>query len=220
MATVKEDLRHKIIVEYWCRMLNTYTIKDIIEVIKDYSKAFELFEKILCDQVLTFNQERTIMARNKDDGARNGWKNGFGSIIAKPGNCYEWKIEIIEHKEDSSKPGDIFIGIIEADKCDKDYFFSNQFFYQKNYTIAYLSDTGHYYTGKDINTIGNAPYGVGDIIGVHLDLKQNILYFSKNEKKHDDIKGMIEQNTEYRLIVSFFNMGNAQKIEIVEYRQW
>lgn len=220
MAALSEEVRHQIIIEYWCRTLNKYIITDIVELIKDYSKVFESFDKLLSDTILTFNEDRTIMSRKKDDGDQSGWKNGFGTVIAKPGRCYEWKIDIIEHKSDIRETGDIFIGIIEADKCDEDHSYKNLFFFHHNYAIAYLSDSGHYYTGKDIVKFKDDPYGVGDIIGIHLDLKNNILYFSKNETKFGHIDGMIEQNAEYRLIVSFFNMGNAQKIQVVDCQQF
>ena len=55
----------------------------------------------------------------------------------------------------------------------------------------------------------------GDIVGIHLDLVQNIIIFSKNDEKFDAICDFVKPNTDYVLVVSMFEwQGNTGSQEV------
>ena len=214
-VSLKPEEKRKIIVEHWFRKLFTISIiTDITHVIIEYLKIIEKFGEALCDSILRFNEDRTIITRVEGEGDENGWKHAFGIVIAEPGTMYEWKLKVFQHKEYT------MIGIMEADKCGNNI--ANDYFFHEPYACSYLSDQGNYFSGKsDVTSPQDATeYGMDndDIVGVYLDLKENTLQFSKNDEKYRKIK-YPKKDTQYRLIVSFFAIGTTQKVEIIHFRQ-
>ena len=212
-----EEIR-EIIVEYWFRVLIKIPfVNDIMMIINKYGVEIEEFDRNISDECLNFDENGKIMTGHITD--TKGWKNGFGTIILKPGNIYEWKIKIIKHR------AQIMIGIIENDKClSSEYKDKNRFFFHQRWSMAYYAGNGSAYSGicNSLCDSYGKPMKQDDIITVYVDLERNILRFSQNDKQYKDIIKFIKQDTEYRLIVSFFKnkQKSDQKIEIIEFKQY
>ena len=95
------------------------------------------------------------------------YTTSFSTLAASSGKYYcEYKTT------QAAGAGNMCIGIGEGDGFES-------YFGAGTNSVIYLGDTGQYRKGGSDTSYGDT-YGVGDIIGVALDLDNNKLYFSKN----------------------------------------
>ena len=213
MEPLTPELTHRMIVEYWFRVVaDSPFVVDIADLICSFRLVtYDQFDAELSDDILQFNESHTEMARVYDQGDQPGWKNGFGRKIVEPGESHEWKLRIIESADG------IMIGVMEADKCsDKDL----EFWFNSKYAIGFHGFSGKTYTNNHGPKPCGDKYGAGDVVGVRLDLNAAVVAFSKNDAKYSDIEGFVQPDTAYRLVVGVFNRLNnrqpTQRIQIEE----
>ena len=97
----------------------------------------------------------------------------FGTVIAKMGHLYHWKLKVIEMKDEC-----LNFGIIEANKCEE-CLKTGTPWYLRSYGYSYFGGNGNIYHRAKTN--GSWPYGdkygVDDIIDIWLDLRDKKINF-------------------------------------------
>ena len=188
------------IIEYWYRTIfaGKNSIQFVSAIVTQYGKECDIFDRSLSHEALSIEDDGSTLAANRYISSRF---SGFGTIIARPGRKYHWKLKIVQ-KSGYNNHLDNNFGVIEATKCAE----SNNYYWwssygQSNYGYSYYSD-GDKYPGPERYGEGHQ---VGDIIDVCLNLKDKNPYleFAKNDKqfgKAFDLK----EDTEYRLGVSLY----------------
>ena len=105
--------RRGLMIEYWFRKLLSMevSIDDIINIINEFAKEFEIFDKDLTAAALTVNDKYTIISNTG-----SYFRSSFGANIASMGKKYHWRVKI--EKNHGYSPN-MNIGIIEANKAGK-----------------------------------------------------------------------------------------------------
>ena len=203
------DKQRELIVAYWIRtVLNMPLIDDIMRMINDYGVEWDRFDKNVSHSLLIFDNDCVTLTRHDKDTIL-GWVRGYGTVIAVSGNCYQWKVKIIETRNK------IMIGIINNMELERDS--PDIWFYQEqDVAITYRDDGSVYHKEKVIQF---DKFYAGDIIGVHLDFRRNLISFSKNGTKFDEIDEFVKQDTKYRLVVSFYEDSDQQTVQLIDFKQ-
>ena len=209
MALAQPKEQRHMVIEYWMRnLLNIPVVVDVIKIINEYASEWARFDKTISNKNLLFSDDLLMVERIKNSKDTGDWIKAFGSIIARPGNYYEWIIKVNECVRY------LMIGVIEDDERDTDN--SSVWWYQEKFAITYWSDGSVYHPFDDVMEYDE--YHQDDTIAVHLDLMNDIVSFSKNDKKFDEIKDFVKQGRNYRFVVGMY--GNyVQKVEIIDFKQ-
>ena len=201
MSTKQERL---LVIEYWFRVLidDCITIDDISNIINDFGNIQDKFDPELSSDLVTIENDGTAITL----GEESGWNihNAFGTEVAKPGKMYHWKFKLLELGEKY-----LNIGIIEADKCNKD----TTDWWNHIFGFAYYIGSGNFWNGN-----GGMPYGEecekNDIIDIWLDLRdnKNELSFQRNDTKFGKAADL-KDATDYKLVIGAFR--SKKKVEIL-----
>ena len=179
-------------VQNFCKA--SYSIIDIIKIITKFGNEYESFDLSISAEGFSYDENKGIFCLSKVNWDGLG-KPGYGSLIATRGRKYHWKLKL-------SKSEKIYfnLGVIKAEDAAPTI---NNFWYRKC-AYSYYEYNGNIYSG-DFGRSGRKygdPYGVGDIIDIWLDLRDDnhTIAWDKNGIKSDK-KIEVALDTEYRLAV-------------------
>ena len=198
----------QLIIEYWCRILlsfsTSFSIDDIAKIIVEFGNEYEQFDATVSGT----GMKGTTIEFGEDNLTAKflGYnESAFGLIEAVPGCIYHWKIKLIEVGGHS-----VNIGIVEADKMETQ---DAAYFWGYEYGYSYYKDgqTWHNNKGKYYGD----PIGKDDIIHIWLDLKDKYdLSFDKNGKKYGKAWD-VNHDTTYKLAVRVRGSVQIFSFEIV-----
>ena len=155
-------VKQQMIIEYWYRIILNlnYSIDNIWKIITEFAKEYERFDTKFCYKGLIIESEGLIIGKISTN--RSEAQSGFGSIIAKSGLKYHWKIKYIKGKSLT----DINLGIIEYNKYKENL---RDMWWNKKYGFSYYCKSGLIYN-LESKKYGDK-YTIGDIIDIWVDLK-------------------------------------------------
>ena len=185
-----------LIIAYWFRILisESIGIDNISSIISNFAEEYEHFESSLVhEEIMIEDEGETLLNKPEISHSR---RSAFGSIIAKPGNKYHWKVHVV------SGCSSINIGVIEADEAHKNV---DKYWWNQGYGYSYFQ-VGLLFNGY-LDENDDPSYGGyisdDDIIDVWLDLKDHYqLSFAKNDENYGKAFDM-KQNMDYRFSVGF-----------------
>eukprot|EP01084_Bolivina_argentea_P137305 241815_1 len=209
------DARHAVIqkkqrmlVEYWCRtVLHVLFINDIIDIMLDYAHIDDVFDASMENPFgrqknLSIEKKGSVLLLENHEG-RYIWRTGFGTLIATKGSIYRWRIKVVEGLYS------IMIGVVEKDACEN----IDEYWWARNYGYGYFSGQSFYHSRS--KEYGRR-YRADDTIEVILDLKEYNISFSKNKTVFEKASDIDEQDSDYKLAISFYEDGCSRKsVEIV-----
>ena len=193
-----------IILSHWFRVLikSCLSFDDISKIIIEYAAEYEEFDEITSDKTCKIKKDGQLLRKKGDAGL--GACNGFGKFEANPGRMYHWKLK-------AQKVGDkeLNIGVIEADFVENGY---REDWWNESYGYSYFAWNGDIYNkGQSKRNYGDK-YGVGDIIDIWLDLKDEYeLSFAKNGEKYGKAADM-KKLTNYKLAIGMYRGIKAVEI--------
>ena len=210
------DYEREVIVEYWYRTLLSVSLSfdDITKIIIEFGKAFERFERSLMTDNMKVNENGTILSQTDFHWQFN---SAFGSFNAFPGNKYHWKMKILQSgKDDDPTKLEANVGIIPVDMHEQALRKPRVVWCCIGYGYAYYSDDGKKYHDNYTGSNYGKKYKPGDIIDIHLDLKDNYnVSWGKNSKDYG--KGFDLEKKEYKLAIGiYFGKIQLLSLEITE----
>eukprot|EP00486_Rosalina_sp_Unknown_P003716 CAMPEP_0201576494 /NCGR_PEP_ID=MMETSP0190_2-20130828/22344_1 /ASSEMBLY_ACC=CAM_ASM_000263 /TAXON_ID=37353 /ORGANISM="Rosalina sp." /LENGTH=331 /DNA_ID=CAMNT_0048007403 /DNA_START=28 /DNA_END=1023 /DNA_ORIENTATION=- len=132
-------------------------------------------------------------------GSASAWKTTYGSQEIKSGKCV-WKIKIIK------KSADMMIGVASNTKYLENSYWSKS----DTECYAYYSGNGHAY-GKSGNKAYSEKWAAGSVMGVHLDLDNQCIWFSKDGKNLGNAYTDVARGNSYRLTVGMYGKDDEMK---------
>ena len=212
MSTSKE---RQLIFEYWFRIIigSDISIQDISNITLKFGEKYEMFDSSLSHKSIEIQNDGQLLFLSASLCKKI---SGFGTVTAKSGYRYHWKLKLFGDNVQY-----INIGIIEADKCSAN---TSNSWWITEYGYSYWSGDGEIYHDwsqqgifRNHKHYGKS-YGKDDIIDIWLDLKdENQLSFAKNDEtfgKAADLK----QSVDFRLAVAIW-FANC-KIQILSFEMY
>ena len=201
----------KLVFEYWFRVIIDcdISVAEISKIASGYAAEYEMFNKSLINTNVKIEEDGQMMYLYEH--ADKDWSSSFGTITARSGNKYHWRLKLI-----GSDVRFINIGIIEANICK---LHTDTTWWNTEYGYSYYSGDGMIYHNFKANDYCK-DYGESyqdDIIDIWLDLKDNYqLLFAKNDMKFGKAAD-VKDCSDYKLAVAMWAWSIGSQIKILSF---